>query len=47
MGKGSGVVTAVAWVPSLAWEFLHAMGRVKEKEGGTLAHFILFIYFAF
>ena len=28
---GSGVVTAVVWVQSLAWELLHAAGVAKEK----------------
>ena len=26
------LVTAVAWVPSLAWEFLHAVGAAKNKK---------------
>ena len=30
-GKGSGVVTAVTWVQSLAWEFPHAMGIAKKE----------------
>ena len=29
---GLGVVTAVAWVPSLAPEILHAAGEAKEKN---------------
>lgn len=35
----TGVVTAVAQVPSLAWELLHAMEpkkKRKRKENGTL-----------
>ena len=39
VGKGSGVVTALAWVSalawigSLAWELPHAMDVAKKKEG--------------
>ena len=29
--KGSGVVTAVAWVRSLAWELTHAMDVAENK----------------
>ena len=31
MGKGSGVVTAVAWLQSLAQELPHAMGAAPPK----------------
>ena len=31
-GYGSGVVTVVVWVQSLAWEVLHAMGVAKKKK---------------
>ena len=32
------MVTAVVFIPSLAWEFLHAAGSVKQKSnmGKTL-----------
>ena len=33
VGWGSGVVTAVAWVRSLAWEFLHVVGTAETREG--------------
>ena len=26
------LVTAVVWVSSLAWEFLHAVGTTKKKK---------------
>ena len=29
---GSGIVAAVAWVQSLAWELPYAMGRGEEKK---------------
>ena len=31
-GQGSGIVTAVAWVQSLAQELLHAMGMAPPKR---------------
>ena len=31
-GYGSGVVTVVVWVQSLAWEVLHAIGVAKKKK---------------
>ena len=30
-GSGSGFVTAVAWVQSLAWELPHSLGVVKKN----------------
>ena len=40
VGEGSGIVTTVAlvtaeaWVRSLAWELPHAMKVAKKKKGG-------------
>ena len=35
VGYGFDVVTAVAWVRSLAWEFSHAVGKAKTKQINT------------
>ena len=32
MGQGSGVITAVAQVPSPAWELPHVTGTAKKKK---------------
>ena len=32
VGQGSGVVTAVSWVRSLAWELPHAVGAAKRGK---------------
>lgn len=40
MGNGPGIVTvvtciaAVVWVPSQAWELLHATGEARKMGGG-------------
>ena len=32
LGWGSGFVTAIAWIQSLAWEPQYAMGVAKKKK---------------
>ena len=37
---GPGVVTAVAWVQSLAWELMHTAGTAEKKEMFLFGHLV-------
>lgn len=53
-GEGSGLVTAVAWVQSSAWELLYASGaarkektKKRERERLREVNFIFFFFLSF